>query len=538
MQASKEMGEVPDNYVSYTLKNIKPLPPITLRTLHKELEYISLVAIIVPPIVSLIGAYYVPLQRKTAIWSIIYYFCTGLGITAGYHRLWSHRCYNASSPLRLVLALFGAGAVQGSIKWWSRGHRSHHRYTDTPLDPYNASEGFWWSHIGWILVKPRIRQGVADVRDLKKDWVVRWQHSNFVSLLLTMAFLFPTVVAWIGWGDAMGGLVYAGFLRLVFVHHSTFCVNSLAHWLGETPFDDKHTPKDHMITAFVTVGEGYHNFHHQFPTDYRNAIKWYQYDPTKWFIYLCSLFRLASNLRTFPSNEIKKGILTMQMKKLREVQSGIEWPAEINRGGDEANEIWSWEKFQSTSLTRPLILISGYIHDVSFFLNTNLPGGGMDHPGGQHLINKFIGKDATTAFFGGVYEHSNAAHNLLAMKRVAILQGGHPHALDMKIRSKSSDLSTSTTSPESPASVPDDNLNDIDMNRLIPPSQRLKIVDYSDFAASLLHSRRSQSSSSSSWAELVTLSGLHLQEKEEEAGYGSTTAVESDGEGEGDYKKL
>ncbi|KAF5371265.1 hypothetical protein D9758_004280 [Tetrapyrgos nigripes] len=577
MRASKEMGEVPDNYVSYTLKNTKPLPPITLRTLHKELQYLSLTAITVPPIVSLIGAYYVPLQCKTAIWSIIYYFCTILAITAGYHRLWSHRCYNASSPLRLILALFGAGAVQGSIKRWSTGHRSHHRYTDTPLDPYNANEGFWWTHIGWMLVKPRIRPGVADVRDLKKDWVVRWQHSNYVSLLLTMAFLFPMVVAWIGWGDAMGGLVYAGFLRLVFVHHSTFCVNSLAHWLGETPFDDKHTPKDHTMTAFVTVGEGYHNFHHQvglastslspvltsiplllfflnptkqFPTDYRNAIKWYQYDPTKWFIYLCSLFRLASNLRTFPSNEIKKGILTMQMKKLREVQSGIEWPAEINRGGDEANEgleIWSWEKFQSTSLTRPLILISGYIHDVSFFLNANNPGG-MDHPGGQHLINKFIGKDATTAFFGGVYEHSNAAHNLLAMKRVAILQGGHPHALDMKIRSKSSDLSTSTTSPESPASIPDDNLNDIDMDtinisRLIPP-QHLKIVDYSDFAASL-HYRRSQSSSA--WGKtgypIRTTPASVGGGEGWDAGYGSTTAVESDGNegghmGEGEGARL
>lgn len=95
--------------------------------------------------------------------------------------------------------------------------------------------------------------------------------------------------------------MYAAVARLVFVHHSTFCVNSLAHWLGESPFDDKHTPKDHMITAFVTVGEGYHNFHHQFPMDYRNAIKWYQYDPTKWFIWTCKQLRLASHLKVRPA---------------------------------------------------------------------------------------------------------------------------------------------------------------------------------------------------------------------------------------------
>lgn len=108
---------------------------------------------------------------------------------------------------------------------------------------------------------------------------------------------------------------------------STFCVNSLAHWLGEQPFDDKNTPKDHFLTALVTVGEGYHNFHHQFPMDYRNAIKWYQYDPTKWFIAACEKVGLATQLKTFPENEIAKGQLSMELKQLRARQDGIKWPA-------------------------------------------------------------------------------------------------------------------------------------------------------------------------------------------------------------------
>ncbi len=111
---------------------------------------------------------------------------------------------------------------------------------------------------------------------------------------------------------------------------STFCVNSLAHWLGETPFDDKHSPRDHVITALVTIGEGYHNFHHQFPMDYRNAIKWYQYDPTKWFIWTCKQIGLASQLKKFPDNEVKKGVLTMQLKKLRETQDNLAWPSDHN----------------------------------------------------------------------------------------------------------------------------------------------------------------------------------------------------------------
>jgi stearoyl-CoA desaturase (delta-9 desaturase) len=111
---------------------------------------------------------------------------------------------------------------------------------------------------------------------------------------------------------------------------STFCVNSLAHWLGESPFDDKHTPRDHMITALVTIGEGYHNFHHQFPMDYRNAIKWYQYDPTKWFISAMKLLGLASHLKVFPDNEVRKGQLTMELKKLRRTQEKLAWPSDSN----------------------------------------------------------------------------------------------------------------------------------------------------------------------------------------------------------------
>ena len=124
----------------------------------------------------------------------------------------------------------GAGAVQGSIKWWSRGHRAHHRYTDTKLDPYSAHEGFWWAHVGWMIVKPRGKIGVADVSDLSKNRVVRWQHKNYLSLLLTMAFLVPTVVAGLGWGDWRGGFFFAGAARLVFVHHvSPLSSKSLSH---------------------------------------------------------------------------------------------------------------------------------------------------------------------------------------------------------------------------------------------------------------------------------------------------------------------
>ncbi|KZO98577.1 delta9-fatty acid desaturase [Calocera viscosa TUFC12733] len=420
---------IPDNYVEHTLATTKELPPITLNNWWKELNYVSTIVLTVTPCLAIYGIFTTKLVWQTALFSVFWYFVTGLGITAGYHRLWAHRSYNASVPLEYALALAGAGAVQGSIRWWSRGHRAHHRYTDTDLDPYNAHKGLLWSHIGWMLVKPRRKPGVADVSDLAKNKIVRWQHQWYLQLLIIMAFLIPSIVPGFGWGDFRGGFFYAGAMRLTFVHHSTFCVNSLAHWLGTTPFDDKHTPRDHFITALVTVGEGYHNFHHQFPMDYRNAIKWYQYDPTKWFITVCYWLGLASHLKAFPEGEIKKGQLTMELKKLDRKSHTITWPKSSND-----LPVITWESFQEQSLTRPLVLISGFIHDVSSFLD--------EHPGGRHLLAKMIGKDASTAFFGGVYDHSNAAHNLLAMMRVGVLQ----HGLELE------------------------------SERAIPPSQRLQIV--------------------------------------------------------------
>lgn len=137
----------------------------------------------------------------------------------GYHRLWSHRSYNAAQPLQIFFALAGAGAVQGSIKWWSRSHRAHHRYTDTDLDPYGAHHGFWWSHIGWMLVKPSRRPGPADIRDLKNNSIVDWQHQWFFMLAFMFGILVPAAVPGLLWNDWRGGVFFAGFLRLTCVHH-------------------------------------------------------------------------------------------------------------------------------------------------------------------------------------------------------------------------------------------------------------------------------------------------------------------------------
>ncbi|KAF9074757.1 delta 9-fatty acid desaturase protein [Rhodocollybia butyracea] len=374
----------------------------------------------ITPSLALAGVFFVRLQSSTLWFLLPYYLFTVLGITAGYHRLWSHRAYTASLPLQWFLLLGGTAAVQGSCYWWASAHRSHHRHTDTDLDPYNSKRGLLWTHIGWMIFKTDLHKGSADISDFRKDPLIQFQHRYYFPLTLLFGFVIPTIVPGLLWGDWLGAICYSTSLRLVLAHHGVFCINSIAHYIGSTPYDDKLSPRDHLLSAILTMGEGYHNFHHQFPMDYRNAYLWYQWDPTKWFIALCGMTGLANNLRMFPSNEIIKGALTMQLKALKKTQDSVAWPVPA-----DDLPIVSWETFQEESQTRTLILISGFIHDVSSFVER--------HPGGPTLLLKNSGQDMTAAFFGGVYAHSNAAHNLLAMMRVGILAGGVEMAAECTI---------------------------------------------------------------------------------------------------------
>ncbi|RAH80367.1 hypothetical protein BO86DRAFT_316191 [Aspergillus japonicus CBS 114.51] len=384
--------------------------PITLRNWHQHIDWLNVIMIIGIPLYGCIQAFWVPLQLKTAIWAIAYYFFTGLGITAGYHRLWSHSSYSATLPLRIWLAAAGGGAVEGSARWWSRLHRAHHRYTDTDQDPYSVNKGLFYSHFGWMILKQNPKRiGRTDISDLNEDPVVVWQHRHYLLVVAVMGMGVPMLGAGL-WGDWWGGFIYAGILRIFFVQQATFCINSLAHWLGEQPFDDRNSPRDHAITALATLGEGYHNFHHEFPSDYRNAIQWYQYDPTKWMIWLWKQMGLAYDLKVFRANEIEKGRVQQMQKKVDQRRARLDWGTPI-----ADLPVLEWEEYVELAKSRALVAVAGVVHDVSQFVE--------EHPGGRAMITAGIGKDVTAMFNGGVYYHSNAAHNLLSMMRVGVIRG-------------------------------------------------------------------------------------------------------------------
>ncbi len=262
------------------------------------------------------------------LWALLFLYLNGMAITGGYHRLWSHRAYEAHWALRLWYALWGAGALQHSILIWGSDHRRHHRHVDdNGRDPYSAGRGLWFSHMGWMLRHyPTNEEDFSNAADLERDPIVSWQHRHYIAITTFMNAGLPLLLG-LALGDVIGTLLLVGLLRLVVNHHVTFFINSLAHYWGSRPYTDENSARDNGFLAFLTYGEGYHNFHHICQGDYRNGIRWYQWDPTKWMIAACARVGLASNLKRVPDFRIQRALLDMQFKRAQELADGREEPA-------------------------------------------------------------------------------------------------------------------------------------------------------------------------------------------------------------------
>jgi stearoyl-CoA desaturase (delta-9 desaturase) len=245
---------------------------------------------------------------------------TELAITAGYHRLMTHRSYEAHRGLKLAFLLLGAAAFEGSAMVWCSDHRRHHRFADKDGDPHNINKGFWWAHLGWMFVTEDPAPVHPIPHDLKNDPLIAWQERHYVPLAIFMAFVLPLLIGAMV-GDALGGLIFGGVLRLVLSHHNTFFINSLAHTFGRRPYTESQTARDSLLMAVLACGEGFHNFHHKFQADYRNGIRWYHWDPTKWLIDTCALVGLAHGLKAVPETEILKARLHTDYDRL--LRSGL-----------------------------------------------------------------------------------------------------------------------------------------------------------------------------------------------------------------------
>ncbi len=258
------------------------------------------------------------------IFFVVACYATGLAITVGYHRLFAHRSFDAVSPVKVVTALLGAATFEGSVIGWASEHRYHHKYTDQegdPYDPYNATKGFFHAHMGWLLHYRDPELSRANVADLERDPFLKWQDRNIPAVMFSIGLGLPTLIG-LGYALATGrpllaglmsGIFVGGFLRIAVIHQCTFFINSLCHYLGRQPFNSGDSSRDSGLVAFLTFGEGYHNFHHTFQTDYRNGYRGWHFDPGKWIIWTLSKFGWAWRLRRTPEE-------TIELARLQEVR--------------------------------------------------------------------------------------------------------------------------------------------------------------------------------------------------------------------------
>lgn len=277
-----------------------------------QIVWRNVVLMVALHISAIYGLYLLPQAKlKTLVWTLVLYWLSGIGITAGAHRLWSHRSYKAKLPLRILLALLNSLAFQNDIIEWARDHRVHHKYSETDADPHNAKRGFFFAHIGWLMVRkhPDVKKKgqQLDISDLLADPVLRFQRKFYLPSVVLFCFVVPTVVPVYFWGeDVITAYIICALFRYCAILNATWLVNSLAHLWGMKPYDIRINPSENSLVATVAMGEGFHNYHHTFPQDYSTAeFKWFLNFSTL-FIDIFAFFGLAYDRKSMPKSVVEK----------------------------------------------------------------------------------------------------------------------------------------------------------------------------------------------------------------------------------------
>ncbi|XP_073949445.1 acyl-CoA Delta-9 desaturase-like isoform X3 [Choristoneura fumiferana] len=246
-----------------------------------KIRWPDLIVQVLLHLVSIYGLY-LTLTFKAKLLTVLYVFFTiytsGFGITAGVHRLWSHRAYQARTPLRVILAILFTVTGQRDIYTWALDHRVHHKYTETAADPHDIRRGFWFAHVGWLVLTPHpaVEDRRAALRktslDLDADPVVKWQKKYFIPMFALLNVMLPVWVPWYCWNETLENSFVISFVtRFTITLNIAFCVNSFAHLWGNKPYDRFIKSTENILVSLAALGEGWHNYHHVFPWDYRTS---------------------------------------------------------------------------------------------------------------------------------------------------------------------------------------------------------------------------------------------------------------------------
>ncbi|XP_039969009.1 acyl-CoA desaturase [Bactrocera tryoni] len=248
----------------------------------------------------------------TILWVVALIWCSGIGITAGAHRLWSHKSYNASMPLRILLVFLFTIAGQRDAYTWALDHRIHHKFSETDADPHNAHRGFFFSHVGWLFLTPHPKveekRKVIDMSDLQNDRVVMFQHKYYIPLFTLFSIGLPVLLPWYCWNENLWISFWINFnMRFTSTLNAAFFVNSVAHMWGKKPYDKNISPVESPFVSFLALGEGWHNYHHVFPWDYKTGeFGSYKLNITTAFIDFCAKIGWASGRKSVSPDMVKR----------------------------------------------------------------------------------------------------------------------------------------------------------------------------------------------------------------------------------------
>ncbi|KAH7638046.1 stearoyl-coa desaturase 5-like [Dermatophagoides farinae] len=286
---------------------------------RRQIVWRNVIAMTILHLMAIYSYIYFGLDRRITwyvlFWPDILARISALGVLAGSHRLWSHRSYRARLPLRIFLMILQTMALQNDIYDWCRDHRLHHKHSDTNADPYNARRGFFFSHMGWLMVRKHpdvIRKGkTIDLTDVWADPVVRFQRRFYIPLVLLIWGILPTYFCHYVTGYTMVDcFLGAVIVRYVLSLHYAWLVNSAAHLYGYKMYDQSMEPRENRMVVYASMGEGYHNYHHTFPWDYSASEHgWSEcFNITTAFIDLCVWLGLAYGRKKANEKIIQKRI--------------------------------------------------------------------------------------------------------------------------------------------------------------------------------------------------------------------------------------
>lgn len=237
----------------------------------------------------------------------ILWFVRMFGITAGYHRYFSHRTYKTSRWFQFILAILGNSSAQLDPLWWAAHHRHHHRHTDTEQDIHSpVISGFWWSHMGWILCPKYFKTNEQNIQDFARYPELKYLNRFPVILPVILAIVLTAIglllqhyIPQIG-TTGLQMLVWGFLFSTLLLYHSTFTINSLAHVFGTRRFDTADSSRNNLLLALITLGEGWHNNHHYYPASERQGFYWWEIDITHYILKLLSWLGIVWDLKTPP----------------------------------------------------------------------------------------------------------------------------------------------------------------------------------------------------------------------------------------------